>query len=150
MCVFDVSISDNERVVFEIGDLVRVDEGVFGGVSRPLSFVNLDHKIMDDGLYDRHIELATLIILFHRGDSAHQEVPLVKQDNIDLTDKSMDELEAIHEAVMAAKEAKAIDHQNELIREYQDLKTRMVKAGVVKEDQLPNFKIRGWTRKKPN
>ncbi|RWI47588.1 MAG: hypothetical protein EOR25_15670 [Mesorhizobium sp.] len=69
---------------------------------------------------------------------------------VDFTDKSMDELEAIHEAVMQAKEAKAIEFQNELIRQYQELKTKMVKAGVVKEEQLPNFKIRGWSRKKPN
>ncbi|RWD43924.1 hypothetical protein [Mesorhizobium sp.] len=69
---------------------------------------------------------------------------------VDFTDKSMDELEAIHEAVMQAKEAKAVEFQNELIRQYQELKTKMVKAGVVKEEQLPNLKIRGWSRKKPN
>ncbi|MBN9551452.1 MAG: hypothetical protein J0H31_21955 [Alphaproteobacteria bacterium] len=69
---------------------------------------------------------------------------------VDFTDKSMDELEAIHEAVMQAKQAKAIEHQNELIRQYQELKVKMVRAGVVKEDQLPNFKVRGWTRSKPN
>ncbi|TPL42565.1 MULTISPECIES: hypothetical protein [unclassified Mesorhizobium] len=75
---------------------------------------------------------------------------MAKQQDIDLTDKSMDELEAIHEAVMQAKEARAIEFQNELIRQYQELKVKMVKAGVVKEDQLPNLKIRGWTRKRPN
>lgn len=69
---------------------------------------------------------------------------------VDFTDKSMDELEAIHEAVMQAKQAKAIEHQNDLIRQYQELKTKMVRAGVVKEDQLPNLKIRGWSRSKPN
>ena len=74
---------------------------------------------------------------------------MVKQD-VDLTDKSMDELEAIHEAVMAAKEKKAIDHQNELIRQYQGLRQELIRYGVAKDDQLPNFKIRGWTRKKPN
>lgn len=73
-----------------------------------------------------------------------------KQYPVDLTDKSMDELEAIHEAVMQAKQAKAIEHQNDLIRQYQELKVKMVKAGVVKEDQLPNLKVRGWTRSKPN
>jgi len=74
---------------------------------------------------------------------------MAKQD-IDLTDKSMDELEAIHEAVMAAREKKAIERQNELIRQYQSLRTELIKYGVAKDDQLPNFKIRGWTRKKPN
>ncbi|MCA1304860.1 hypothetical protein LC049_20420 [Nitratireductor aquimarinus] len=62
----------------------------------------------------------------------------------------MDELDAIHEAVMQAREKKAIEHQNELIREYQVLREKMVKAGVAKDDALPKFKIRGWTRKKPN
>lgn len=74
---------------------------------------------------------------------------MAKQD-LDLTDKSMDELEAIHEAVMQAKQAKAVEYQNELIRQYQDLKTKMVSAGVCKPDELPNFKIRGWSRSKPN
>ncbi|WP_353645704.1 hypothetical protein [Mesorhizobium sp. WSM2239] len=69
---------------------------------------------------------------------------------VDFTDKSMDELEAIHEAVMQAKEAKAIEHQNDLIREYQVLREKMVKAGVAEDDKLPKFKIRGWTRTKPN
>ncbi|APH74127.1 hypothetical protein [Aquibium oceanicum] len=70
--------------------------------------------------------------------------------NVDLTDKSMDELEAIHEAVMQAKEKKAIEHQNELIREYQTLRDKMVKYGVAKDDDLPRFKVRGWSRSKPH
>ena len=71
---------------------------------------------------------------------------------VDFTDKSMDELEAIHEAVMQAKEKKAVEFQNELIRQYQELRGKMVRAGVAKDDQLPNFKVRGWSRStsKPN
>lgn len=70
---------------------------------------------------------------------------------IDYTDRSMDELEAIHEAVMAAKEKKAIEHQNELIREYQTLREKLVRFGVATDDALPKFKIRGWSRTvKPN
>ena len=69
---------------------------------------------------------------------------------VDFSDKSMDELEAIHEAVMQAKEAKAVEYQNQLIREYQELREKMVRAGVAPDEQLPKFKVRGWTRKKPN
>lgn len=69
---------------------------------------------------------------------------------MDFGDKEMDELEAIHEAVMAAKEKKAIEHQNQLIREYQVLREKLVKYGVAPDSDLPKFKIRGWTRKKPN
>lgn len=69
---------------------------------------------------------------------------------VDFTSKSMDELEAIHEAVMEAKQKKAIEYQNELIREYQVLREKMVKAGVAEDDKLPKFKIRGWTRQRPN
>ncbi len=48
---------------------------------------------------------------------------------------------------MKAREAKAVEHQNELIREYQVLREKMVKAGVASDDQLPRFKARGWKRK---
>lgn len=66
----------------------------------------------------------------------------------DLTDASMDELEAIHEAVMQAKEEKAVEFQNQLIREYQVLREKMVRAGVAPDEQLPKFKVRGWKRQK--
>lgn len=70
--------------------------------------------------------------------------------DVDLSGKTMDELDAIHEAVMKAKEEKAVEYQNELIREYQVLREKMVRAGVAPDDQLPKFKVRGWTRKKPH
>ena len=69
---------------------------------------------------------------------------------IDFTDKSFDELDAIHEAVMQAREKKMVEKQNELIRQYQDLRVELIKHGVASDDQLPRFKVRGWTRSKPN
>lgn len=65
---------------------------------------------------------------------------------IDLEGRSLNELEEIHEAVMRAREKHTIEKQNELIRAYQELRAEMVKYGVAKEDDLPRFKIRGWTR----
>ena len=73
---------------------------------------------------------------------------MAKEDDVpDYTDKSWDELNKIHEAVMKAREQKAVDHQNELIREYQELREKMVKAGVASDEALPRFKARGWSRK---
>lgn len=69
--------------------------------------------------------------------------------NLDLDGKSLDELEAIHEAVMQAREKAAIGKQNELIERYKELRAEMVKWGVAKDEELPRFKQRGWTRKSP-
>jgi hypothetical protein len=65
---------------------------------------------------------------------------------IDLEGKSLSELDEIHEAVMRAKEKAAIEHQNDLIKQYQALRTELIKWGVVSEDKLPMLKARGWTR----
>jgi hypothetical protein len=72
------------------------------------------------------------------------EVVMAKEKDLD--DMSVEELDALHERIMRAKEAKALDYQNELIAQYQELREKMVKAGVANEDQLPRFKRRGWTR----
>lgn len=66
--------------------------------------------------------------------------------DIDLAGRSFDELEEIHEAVMAQKQKLAVEKQNELIRQYAALRAEMVKYGVCKEDDLPRFKQRGWKR----
>lgn len=68
-------------------------------------------------------------------------------DDEKLINMSMDELDAMHEKVMRMKQAKAIKYQNDLIKEYQKLKSKMVAAGVVSENELPNFRERGWKRK---
>lgn len=75
------------------------------------------------------------------------EAPLARQ-GLDLTGKSLDELDAIEEAVQQAKEKKAVEQQNDLIRQYQELRMKMIRRGISRDDQLPNLKIRGWTRKK--
>tara|TARA_R110002020_G_scaffold168220_7_gene356908 strand:- start:536 stop:760 length:225 start_codon:yes stop_codon:yes gene_type:complete len=65
----------------------------------------------------------------------------------DLSDKSMDELEEIHRAVMDAKEKQTVAKQNEIIERYKELREEMVKWGVAKDEDLPRFKQRGWSRK---
>jgi hypothetical protein len=59
---------------------------------------------------------------------------------------SVAELDAIHEAIMQAREKKQIEFQNELIGRYQALREEMIKNGVAKEDELPVFRRRGWKR----
>ena len=65
----------------------------------------------------------------------------------DFSDKSLDELEEIHQAVMDAREKQTIAKQNEIIERYKALREEMVKWAVAKDDELPRFKQRGWTRK---
>lgn len=67
---------------------------------------------------------------------------------VDLEQLSVDELDAMHTKIMEAKAKKAIEQQNELVAEFQNLRERMVAAGVVGDD-FPRLKKRGWTRSVP-
>ncbi len=72
---------------------------------------------------------------------------MAKRESLDFTDRSMDELDAIHEAVMNAREKATINKQNELIADYMKLRAEMVKYGVESDEKLPKFRQRGWKRK---
>ena len=65
---------------------------------------------------------------------------------VDYEKLSVAELDAMHERIMKAKEAKALEHQNELIAAYQKLRDEMIRYGVAKEEDLPVFRRRGWKR----
>lgn len=65
---------------------------------------------------------------------------------LDVETMSMEDLMGLEARIKAAKAAKAVDYQNELIVRYQALRDEMISNGVVTEDQLPRLKKRGWKR----